>query len=212
MTYEGKISGIGNSPQRINEITADDIATLRYKIYGWDYGVINGFAETHNTDSITLDFGVMFAYGYFGCLPSAVTLYFHKVAQTQYQFIYAELDKSTIPNTFKIKVKNNQGGKNPKPTDFRQDILSVVKTGVFQLPLYRITLNENGIAEVRSEITNYTYSRIKKTYRTTATNNISGRVGNGSYCVTNPATSDNSKKIATTDFVHRACVDYINNN
>ena len=40
MTYKGKIAGIGNAKTRENEITSDDIGTLRKYLVGWDYGII----------------------------------------------------------------------------------------------------------------------------------------------------------------------------
>lgn len=47
-----KISGTGNPTTRLNEITADDIATLRNYIIGWDSGVIST-SETININEVT---------------------------------------------------------------------------------------------------------------------------------------------------------------
>lgn len=97
---------------------------------------------------LKLNKGYIVAYGYIG-YEEPKTFNFNPTAATQYHFIYGEIDRSVIPNTFELKVKNNQGGKDIKPTTFRQDILSTVKTGVFQLPLYRVKLGSNGIEEIK---------------------------------------------------------------
>ena len=85
-TYYGKISGIGNPTERINEITADDLATLRYFQIGWDYGVVDrqGYnflvdTEKHKgTSSVEVGKGIMFAYGYVGYVDSCVFEFIRK--------------------------------------------------------------------------------------------------------------------------------------
>ena len=309
MEYKGEISGIGDVLSRENEITAEDIATLRHYIMGWESGVISGFdsdfinlfdkrtttdgyeiygnviapnseyfvsdyiqvkpntiyykdndnmgwaiytydnnkqpIERENFDrnswfwsttnssvkyirfdgtiankdkiilrerktQITITSGLMFAYGYFGYIPKNVTLYFNPTAATQYQFVYIELSRSVIPNGCVIKVKNNQSGDAIKPTTFRQDILSAVKTGVYQLPIYRITLNSTGISEVKGfrDIPSLQglaqlISQIKKTYTSFQTKIITESISSSAVATTQTV-EDNSTKIATTEFVKKA--------
>ena len=208
-----KISGIGNSQTRKNEITADDIATLRRYTFGWDYGVINrsgwNFNATTNydTDMITVDKGIMFAYGYFGILTESITIPFIKPSATQYRIIYGEIDRSVVPNTFKIKVKNNQGSNKIKPTTFRQDYLTAIKTGVFQLPLWQVELNNQGIVKVVDvrELKDY----IKKAHHTNYTTvKVTKSISENAIATTQLIT-DRSKKLATTEFVHLATRKYI---
>lgn len=52
MALNTKISGTGNSETRLNEITADDLATFRNYIIGWESGVIN-VAEIININEVT---------------------------------------------------------------------------------------------------------------------------------------------------------------
>ena len=206
MASNTKISGTGNSVTRINEITADDLATFRNYIIGWDSGVVNGFDIVEQTDtSVTLSKGLMFAYSYLG-YEEEKTFYFNKTSATQYHFIYGEIDKSVVPNTFELKVKNNQGGSEVKPTTFRQDILSTVKTGVFQLPLYRITLSSNGIERIE-DIRDKKNAIKKARYTNRITEKIEATVEAYTQNI-----SDWSKKIATTMFVHNAVRYYIDNN
>lgn len=209
----GKISGIGDSKTRKNEITADDIAILRNYIYGWDYGVINrkgwNFNARTEGSNVILDKGVMFAYGYFGIFPETYTIPFIKPSTTQYRFIYAELDRSVVPNIFTIKVKNNQGSNKIKPTTFRQDYLSAIRTGVFQLPLWRVELNEMGIVEIVDvrALKDYIMEATHSDYTTSL---VTGEISPEAIATTQ-ANTDKSELIATVEFVHLATRDYIDN-
>ena len=212
--YQGKISGIGNATTRKNEITADDLAISRNYIYGWEYGVINregwNFNAYPDGNNIVVEKGIMFAYGYFGIFPKSVTIPFIKPSATQYRFIYAEIDRGVVPNTCTIKVKNNQGSDKIKPTTFRQDYLTAIRTGVFQLPLWRVELNSEGIKEVVDvrDLKDY----IMKTHHTNyTTHKVTGEISLLATATTQPIT-DNSEKLATTEFVHLATRDYIYNN
>lgn len=210
-SYKGKISGTGNATTRNNEITADDLAILRNYIFGGNYGVLNlkgcNFNAYKDGNNIVLEKGIMYAYGYFGYLPETITIPFIKPTTTQYRFIYAEIDRSIIPNTFKIDVKNNQGSSKIKPTTFRQDYLSQIRTGVFQLPLWRVELNSEGIADIdglydvrelkngigKVKHTNYTTGKVTKTISESVTS-------------TTQILSDRSKKLATTQFINSLCI------
>lgn len=158
---------------------------------------------------LKLNKGYIVAYGYVGYEKTKI-FYFNKTAATQYHFIYGEIDRSVIPNTFELKVKNNQGGSEIKPTTFRQDILSQVKTGVFQLPLYRVKLGSNGIEDITDlrDVKDY-IKRVK--HADITTKKIVGQISDTATATTQ-LTSDSSKKIATTMFVHNACRNYIDNN
>lgn len=209
-TYAGKISGMNN------EITADDLATLRNFIIGWEHGVLNidgcNFkAEKKDSTTVTIQKGIMFAYGYFGYLPESITIPFIKPAATQYRFIYGELDRSVTPNTFKIKVKNNQSSKKILETTFRQDYLSAIKTGIFQLPLWRIELNSNGIADIDGiydvrELVDY----IKQSHKSSSTHIVTGTID--STVIVNKyyaSVGECSNHIANCQFVHKVIEAYI---
>lgn len=217
-TYYGKISGIGNPTERINEITADDLATLRYFQIGWDYGVVDrqGYnflvdTEKHKgTSSIEVGKGVMFAYGYVGYVD-VCKLEFIRPAIPQYHIIYVELDKSKIPNTCTLKVKNNQSSTSIERT-FRQDYLDKVRTGVFQLPLWRVKVSANGIEEVfdlRVDL-DLLKPSIKQVEYAPNCKSVFGSISPEATATTQPIT-DKSEKIATTEFVHLATRDYIDN-
>lgn len=215
-TYYGKISGIGNPTERINEITADDLATLRYFQIGWDYGVVDrqGYnflvdTEKHKgTSSIEVGKGIMFAYGYVGYVDSCV-FEFIRPSIPQYHIVYVELDRSKIPNTCTLKVKNNQSSTSIERT-FRQDYLDKVRTGIFQLPIWRIKVGSNGIEKVfdlRVDL-DLLKPSIKQVKYAPYCNSVFGSISPEATATTQPI-NDISKKIATTEFVHLATMAYI---
>ena len=212
MEVYGKVSGIGDSETRANEITADELATFRYYIIGWQYGIIDYGKKfdikSRYTDTLIIDSGLMFAYGYLGLSPREATFTFNKTAAVQYHFIYAEIDKSVVPNKFKITTKNNQASPLIKPTTFRQDILSTVKTGVFQLPLYQVKITLSGISEVIDLRNDYKY--FKNVKRSDDTKEVVGSISSSVTGTTQQASS-NSLLVATTMHVHNSIRDYIDN-
>ena len=214
-----RISGIGNAQNRINEITPEDVAAIRQYIIGWESGVISGFDCVNNDGhSITITAGEMFAYGYIGYLSEPITINFLPRSAVQYNFIYAEIDRSVVPNAFNIKIKNNQGGKDVKPTTFRQDNLTSVKTGIYQLPLYRVKVTVEGIEVL--DIRDIKESIKKVGFADKTTQKITEELEHGSfqnnYYPTCKATTqdyrDHSNKIATTLFTYKAIRHYIDDN
>lgn len=212
--YKGKISGIGNATTRFNEITADDLAILRYFQMGWDYGVVDrqGYKfdiyYTLNPSSVQVGKGIMFAYGYVGYVDNSV-FEFIRPAIPQYHIIYVELDRSKIPNTCTLKVKNNQSSTSIERT-FRQDYLDKVRTGIFQLPLWRVKVGSNGIEEVfdlRKDLDLLKQS-IKQVEYAPNCKSVFGSISPTATATTQPIT-DNSQKIATTEFVYLTTRSYI---
>lgn len=205
--YKGRISGIGNSLDRTNEITTDDLAIIRRFIIGHDYCVLNSesFVCTKiDNKTIKLSQGMMQAYGYLGFLDKAINIDFLLPSAIQYNIIYIEIDRSVVPNTCYIKIKNNQASPYINRNTFRQDVLSSIKTGVFQLPLWKLTLTNEGIVEIedireiKEKIKNVKESndtkKILKSIPKDATIDIFGTDG-----------TDRSNKIASTIFVAIAC-------
>lgn len=251
----GRITGIGVSATRKNEITADDLATERNFKIGWNYGVVNrsgykfnaqilteqfdtptielnnsmistpivedvtkykvyvdsnykGYIDSNNiwhangtditpaNNSLIIRQGIMFAYGYFGYVPQS-TFEFVRPAIPQYYIIYAELDRSIIPNTCYLKAKNNKQSTSIE-TLFRQDNLSMIKTGIFQLPLWRVKVDINGIQELYD--LRILRDRIKNVNSVNFTHEIDSEVP-ATVTATTPPEGDSSERIATTAFV-----------
>ena len=155
--YKGVISGYGNAEKRENEISSDSVASLRRFIIGKDYGVLNkdGCFEpiVSDTNRVQFNGGYVYAYGYIANIPNPTVFVMNLGAIPQYYFAYVEIDKSVIPNTCTIKMKNNQNNPYMNDYTFRQDQLSSVKTGVHQTPICLLrTSVEKGIEIVENYI------------------------------------------------------------
>lgn len=212
--FIGKVFGTGNANTRYNEVTADMLASVRRFIFGYDACI---FSESeHDFDcvlsqdntSVTITDGMFCAYGYVGQCEQT-TFNILPPAVEQYHLIYAELDRSVIPNTCITKIKNNQSSPY-YDTAFRQDVLSEVKTGIYQVPLWRVKITNNGISElmdIRPKVYANGEMRLPcgelNVYHADDTHKITGSLENGVTCVTQTA-SDNSNLVASTAHVMAA--------
>lgn len=223
MNFQGEISGTGVAVTRENEITADRLAEFRNFVVGHEYGVVQ--SEYHDfhawvdggdmggtpfnlnveySNTIHLTDGLLFAYGYFGYIP-ATDITFSPPAVEQYHIIYAEIDRSIIPNTFKLATKNNQASSSIMRNSFRQDVLSTVKTGVFQIPLWIVRVTNKGIrieplspqCDLRRLI-----SKIKNVYKAENTQHVTKSIGNTVTAATQPQGANN-KTVANCAFAQR---------
>lgn len=152
--YKGSVSGTGVSDTRQNEITADNVGLFRNWVVGNDsYGIGNGVlsnchfeAEILTANEIRIGKGICLAYGYMGYNDRDITFTFQLPSVTQYWIVYGEIAKSVVPNTFIVKVKNNQGYADIGEYTMRQDQLSTIKTGIYQEPLYLLRVSaDNGV-------------------------------------------------------------------
>ena len=214
---ETTISGKGDTDSRLNEITGDELAIYRNTIIGYPFGVIkfdyhdfNYFVESN---TIHLTDGVCFAYGYFA-YHKAIDLTILPPPVENYYVIYVRIDKSVIPNTCEIKTKNNYASPQIGENAFRQDVLSTVKTGVFEIPLWLFKATNKGIdprftdkRPLKDKILNVEYSDTSKIVK--FNDNLKGKLDNGVAATTQPI-EDKSKKAATTEFVQMAIQAEIN--
>ena len=185
--YKGTISGTGVKETRENEITADNVATERYFESSHEHGVLAGehkFDVTVTaTNRVRIDTGIVYAYGYLGELTEPVDLTFQLPSMAQYWIIYGELDKSVVPNTFMIKRKNNQSNPRIGQYTLRQDVLSEIKTGIFQEPLHILRVTANGIEVVDTELASewrlQTIDKIKRVVYSDTTQRVTDTIVNG---------------------------------
>ena len=215
-TYTGLISGIGDSKNRTNEVTADHLASLRYFMINHDYGVMKyddhdfDCSEDEDDNSVVhLTDGMAFAYGYIGMSASA-DIRFLLPAVTQYHLIYMELNKSVVPNTCTIVTKNNMAKSITAETAsnyFRQDQLSTVKTGIFQIPLWQVEVNSSGVGMLTDlrKLKSYINYTVNSDYATELNaggiiaGTADGAEKNNVTAVTQPAGTSNAT-VATTKF------------
>lgn len=210
MEYRGIVSGIGDAQLRANEITSDNLATTRNYMIGYDgkfSDIIGGVikdadhdfdlsVDLNNAGGIRISDGMAIAYGYVGwCDTTLFNILLPAVEQ--YHFVYIEFDNSVIPNRFTVKIKNNQSSPN-YDTAFRQDVLLSIKTGVFQLPLWRIKLTNQGVSEVTD--LRALLGKIERVYHADVTDSVAIRLESGVTCVTQAA-EDTSHRVANTEFV-----------
>lgn len=223
--YLGKISGIGDKATRENEITADDLAILRNFIVGHTYGVIEDYefseiASSHHdfycwrdensNNLLHLTDGIAFAYGYVA-YSKAIDISILLPAVDQYHLIYLEIDKSEVPNVCTVKVKNNMSNPNINVTTFRQDQLSTIRTGIFQIPLWQIHITNEGIKAIQDLRT--LRSKIENVSHSDTANHVNngGIIGNNVTAVTQDI-NINSDLIATTAYVQNLIKYAVNGN
>lgn len=221
-TYKGKISGTGNVETRENEITGDKLAVFRNFIIGYKDGVLkygnHDFSYFVNGNTVRITDGMCFAYGYFAyCFAKEFSILPPVVEN--YYVIYARIDRSVIPNTVELLIKNNYASPNIGINSFRQDVLSTIKTGVYEIPLWIFKATNKGVdtesfvnfRPLREKIKRAEYSDY--TSKTVLYDSYSeerrGHLENGVTATTQP-TSDNSTKVATTSYVQAAIKEEIN--
>lgn len=232
-SYKGTISGTGDSITRLNEITGDDLAMFRHFVIGYESGVLkydnHDFDYSVDGNTINITDGMCFAYGYFGYSKAKGFLILPPAVE-QYYVIYARLDKSVIPNGFDLFIKNNYSSPNIGINSFRKDVLSTIKTGVYEIPLWLFRVTNEGVDElsfkdlrpnrVMPSGNKTLLDCIKKVkysdYATLVSNTIDasgetiyGRIEDGVTAATQPI-MDNSEKVATTAFVQAAVQAEIN--
>lgn len=225
--YEGTISGNGAEETRFNEISSDTLAAVRAWITRYSYGIVsdkygNSFQCLKDGKSKIIVFpGTAFAYGYFG-KSEQTEISFLNPFVTQYRIVYLEWNKSVVPNTFGVKVLNNYASSRILSTTFRRDVLSFMKTGVFQMPVAIVELGKSGIISVtdlRTDDALYPVYRtpLLKLYPDSAEysdtggqTNENGKIKNGVTAATN-FEFDSSDKVAATKYVVKETTKNIKN-
>lgn len=204
MEHKGKISGIGNKTTRKNEITADDLAIMRSYCFGNNIGIIdktgyNFDILNQSNSTIKLCKGVCYAYGYIGYIDIA-EINFIRPSLPQYHIIYVELNKSVIPNVCTLKTKNNGSNGNIEINTLRQDYLSVIRTGICQIPLYVVKLTSEGIETIKDE--RPLKKHIRQTEIAESTCEVVGEIDKYAVYVENPSLDDKSNKVVNIGWVN----------
>lgn len=203
------ISGTGNSETHANEITGDNLAAVRNFIcrYGLDFNEAGCVVKDEGHDfncvlsgknSIRLTDGLAFAFGYFG---SSETVEFNILppAVENYFIVYLEMNKSVVPNICEVKIKNNYANSRIDNNSFRQDELSTVKTGIYQMPLWLVRVTNQGVQELKDlrNLKDYIQKIVHSDYGTHVLND--GTIGQN-VTIPTPLQDDISNKVANTEF------------
>lgn len=222
------ISGTGNSLSRKNEIAGDELAAARNFICGYsldfkeagcvvkdeghDFEILNSktlinkeehiYSLNSQSNTVNISDGLAFSYGYFG---SSETVEFNILppAVEQYFIIYLEMNKSVIPNTCEVKMKNNYASPRIGNNTFRQDELSTVKTGVYQMPLWLLKVTNKGIQQLQ-DLRNLKYCIRNVVHSDNGTHVLdNGTIGQNVTIPTLPQ-GDVGNKAANTEFATTA--------
>ena len=136
------LKGIGDKLTGKNDI----IPTFDAKIFNFYSqmapGVVgsesNKFPVTIITRGVTIGPGLAHAYGYFGMSDAPVQFNFViPSTSTQYAKVYAEFDLSARPQSMAIKVTPQS---DTSVIELISDNLSTLTTGIYQIPLYLVTI------------------------------------------------------------------------
>lgn len=145
MSYS--LKGIGDSVTGKNEITPQFDAKINNFLVTLSPCVVGSesrkFALSIIDRGVNIGPGMAFAFGYFGLNDSTVQFnYITPSSQTQYSKVYAEFDLSKTPQTFSIKTTPQTEN---SVISLLNDNLNELPSGVYQLPLYLITITTSGL-------------------------------------------------------------------
>ena len=205
------LKGIGDSITGANEI----VPTFDAKIFNFlsqvDPGVVssevNRFPINIIDRGIIIGPGLAYAYGYFGMSDAPVQFNFVIPSSgTQYSKVYAEIDLSARLQAITIKVTPQS---DTSVIELQQDKLSEITAGIYQIPLYLISIQTNGtitFSDQRNMLNRIAYSShsIDGDLATNSKNLISGGTIASNVTAHTQAQTDNSTKVATTSYVRTA--------
>ena len=209
------VKGIGDSANRINEITprmdAEILRFLSQHAPGvWRTGVATnhfGLGVNQANLSVTVWMGIAQAFGYFAMSENTRNFNFVRPASgTQFARIFAEINLSRVPNEFRIGVTPQSTISNIALT---QNDLSTVPNGIYQIPLYLITITSEGVLSFtdqrpwmeRPQNVNHA---LNANDAIRATQLVAGGTINTSVTAVTQAAGTNNTRVATTAFVRTA--------
>jgi len=205
------VKGIGDATSRINEIIPKfDAQILNFLIQstpGVCWSETNRFAIATSGRSVLISAGMVHAYGYFGMSDAITQIDFvMPTSATQYARIYAEINLSVTPHRFSIKATAQSSSSNIGLT---QNNLATTPSGVYQIPLYLLTISSNGVITATDQRPQNTKPEHAKNAEqsinsTNANNLVSGGTIASNVTAVTQAQSDNTTKLATTAYVRSA--------
>lgn len=140
------LKGIGDKVTGKNEISPLFDAKINKFLVTLNPCVVGSeskkFAISIIDRGVTIGPGMAFAHGYFGMSDATVQFnYVVPSSKPQYAKVYAEFDLSKTPQAFAIKTTPQTDS---SVINLLQDNLGEIPSGVYQLPLYLLTINING--------------------------------------------------------------------
>ena len=205
------LKGIGDGITGKNEIVPTFDAKISNFYSQVSPGVVaserDKFPITIVDRGIKIGPGLAHAFGYFGMSDEMIQFnYVIPSSQVQYSKVYAEFDLSARPQNFAVKVTPQT---DTTVIDLLKDDLSQITTGIYQVPLYLVTIQPGGtisFSDIRTLLDRVAFANHsnKSDDAKNATNLVAGgTIASNVQAVTQTA-SDNSTKVATTAYVTRA--------
>lgn len=179
MQVDGIVTGMWK------EINCDDVAVFLNALYSGNeqsnaavsiIGADSFKPIINDNNTVTIAEGMCIIYGYVA-RAAETNIVFNITARPQYWIIVAELDRSVVPNTFSIRALNNQSMPTIGEYTLRQDRLSAIRTGVYQLPIAVVKVDGLTISLVSDEriVTEY----IRRAHSVTDTMKVTGTIADG---------------------------------
>lgn len=174
---------------------SDDSRLFRYACGGYD-GVVKNYGNELNYEITGSNFNVKSGEfvidGWQGDVDgNGVTIQVDNLGGIQYYVVYVEIDLSVSANQkAEIKAVYNTAY---YPTISRGDDLTTTPSGVARLELYRFEASSGVISNVQKKFRVMDYGWCKNS------ENLTGTIESQVLAITQ-ATSDNSRKVATTEF------------
>lgn len=139
------LKGLGDLHTRQNEILPSFDAKIFQYITQNSPGICaldsNKFVLTNIDRGVSIGPGMMQAFGYFGLSDTQTDFTFvYPTGSAQYSIVYAEINLAIVPHQFAVKA-SPQGSVSNMP--LVQDDLGQTPSGIYQLPLYLLTINSN---------------------------------------------------------------------
>lgn len=201
------VKGIGDPKTLQNEILPSFDAKIFQYITQNSPGICavdsNRFALTNIDRGVSIGPGMMQAFGYFGMSDSPIDLTFvFPSGSSQYSTVYAEINLSVTPHQFAIKATPQSS---TTAVSLFQDNLAQMPSGLYQLPLYSLTINSNQTitsSDQRQLINKPEHAKnCEQAINSTNAVNLNGTIASGVIAITQ-AITDNSTKVATTALVN----------
>jgi len=196
------LKGIGDPETGKNEIIPSFDARISHFIAGIQHCVVRG--EFHNFDRVIIDRGVRIrgglcqAHGYFAINDEDFQINFVLPSSIQRTMIFAEINLAVTPHVFTIRASQMTTSVNPP--NLTQDNLRLNPSGVFQIPLWFVTINPNGTITAADH--RPFADRIMNA--TNSTNVLANGTIAGTVTAVTQAQTNNSTNVSTTAYTRTA--------
>ena len=206
------VKGIGDALNRINEIIPKfDAQIFRYLAQNnagvcWQDSA-SRLAITNRDRGVQIGTGMVYAHGYFGMSDAPTQIDFVLPSSgSNFARIFAEINLSTSPHRFTIRATAQSTS---SIINLTQHNLVTSPSGIFQVPLYLVTINWNGTIthtdqRVQLQKVAQASNADLAAHATNATNLTgTGTIATGVTAVTQTQATNNTR-LATTAYVRTA--------